>query len=656
MSYQLNKTDGTILTDLIDGQIDTTSTNLVLVGRNYTGYGEYFNENFIKLLENFSNTASPSNPLTGQTWWDNSDKRLKVYDGTQWKASGGPFVQTTQPQMVAGDLWIDSLNNQVYAYDGSDLILMGPSYTLTQGETGYRVESILDAQSRSRTVANLYVGGTLTAVVSALEFTPVYSQQIDGLVTAANPNGIIYQGFNIIDTANFKFRGIASSANALVTAGGIVRTADSFLPSTANGLTTGTLTISNSGGLTVGVSQNHVQKIVGPRYYLENQITDEDMSMRVKSSSFGSITVDAIYVDASTARVGIFNRTDAGDFRLPDYTLDVDGDLRVTGNLLIEGTTTSIDVATLRIEDKNIEIAKTAAGVTLTGINADNAGFILDTSDVGQKLWTWKQAQDAWTTNVNLDLSDNTKALKIGGENKLTNTSLVNIQKAPQLDEIGTLINLDVDNININGHTITAAPASPAVFAIVSNRGINITAAGDINVTDSQKITGVAKAVSARKAVELAVTESIGSTVATKEYVDEELATGPVVFSLDVTGMGADSTLEANVATVINSMYPAATLNTGKIAKIHTTSYAGATVTGINITVSESPDNTGVLTKNTVVVDQGGVSNAGQAIQDLDASNTASGSVVLTPTRKLMTYTSNGTAWTHISTTEPYSF
>jgi hypothetical protein len=655
MSYQLNKTDGTILTDLIDGQIDTTSTNLVLVGRNYTGYGEYFNENFIKLLENFSNTASPSNPLTGQTWWDNSDKRLKVYDGTQWKASGGPFVQTTQPQMVAGDLWIDSLNNQVYAYDGTDLILTGPPYTLTQGETGYRVESILDAQSRSRTVANLYVGGTLTAVVSALEFTPVYSQQIDGLVTAENPNGIIYQGFNIIDAANFKFRGIADSANALVTAGGTVRTADSFLPSTANGLTTGTLTISNSGGLTVGVSQNHVQKIVGPRYYLENQITDEDMSMRVKSSSFGSITVDAIYVDASTARVGIFNRTAAGDFRLPDYTLDVDGDLRVTGNLLIEGTTTSIDVATLRIEDKNIEIAKTAAGVTLTGTNADNAGFILDTSDVGQKLWTWKQVQDAWTTNVNLDLSDATKALKIGGENKLTNTSLVNIQKAPQLDEIGTLINLDVDNININGHTITAAPASPSVFAIVSNRGINITAAGDINVTDSQKITGVAKAVSAKKAVELAITESISSTVATKEYVDEELATGPVVFSLDVTGMGADATLEVNVATVINSMYPADTLNAGKIAKIHTTTYAGATVSGINITVSESPDTSGVLTKNTIAVDVNGSLN-GQAIEDIEASNTASGNVFLTPSRTLMTFTSNGTAWTHTSTTTPYSF
>ena len=51
MSYQLNKTDGTLLTELIDGQIDNSSTNLVLVGKNYSGYGEAFNENFIGFIE-----------------------------------------------------------------------------------------------------------------------------------------------------------------------------------------------------------------------------------------------------------------------------------------------------------------------------------------------------------------------------------------------------------------------------------------------------------------------------------------------------------------------------------------------------------------------------------------------------------------------------
>ena len=126
MSYQLNKTDGTLLASLIDGQIDTASTNLTFVGKNYTGYGEAFNENFIKLLENFSNSSAPSTPLTGQVWWDSSAGRLKVYDGTVWKASGGPFVQSTVPSMVAGDLWINNLTNQVYAFDGTDTILIGP--------------------------------------------------------------------------------------------------------------------------------------------------------------------------------------------------------------------------------------------------------------------------------------------------------------------------------------------------------------------------------------------------------------------------------------------------------------------------------------------------------------------------------------------------
>ena len=89
MSYKLNKTDGSLLTDLIDGQIDTSSTNLVLVGRNYEGFGEYINENFIKVLENFSNTSAPSKPIAGQLWWDSTSQKLQVYNGTAFQTAGG---------------------------------------------------------------------------------------------------------------------------------------------------------------------------------------------------------------------------------------------------------------------------------------------------------------------------------------------------------------------------------------------------------------------------------------------------------------------------------------------------------------------------------------------------------------------------------------
>ena len=633
MSYQLNKTDGTLLLDLIDGQIDIASTNLTLVGRNYTGYGEYFNENFIKLLENFSNTAAPSNPLTGQLWWDSTAQRLQVYDGTVWKASGGPIVQDTRPQMVAGDLWIDNLNNQVYAFDGTDLMLMGPQYRESQGKSGFEIGSILDQQSRSRTVTNLYNGGTLTAVISNIEFTPIYAQRVLGLVTAANPNGIIRVGYNIIDTANFKYRGTADSANALVTAGGVVRGAESFLPSTANGITTGTLTIQNSGGLTIGLSQNNVQKVVGPRFYIENQLTDHDLSLRVKSSSFGAISVDAIYVDASTARVGIFTTN-----RLPAYTLDVEGDLRVTGDLIVEGARVALDVQTLRVEDKIIEIGVMNDSTELTDVQADESGIQIN-SQGGSKDILWKVATNAFTSNVNFDLLGTNQTYKIGGVNKLTNDTLVNVTKALDLDQIGTLTVLQVDEININGKVIS----STNDMAFTSTAGIAITGGGDINVTDTQKITGVGKAISAREAVRLGVTESTAGTVATKEYVDQEIASDPVVFSMDITGLGTGNALQTAVSTYLNDLYPATTLNTNKIARIHTTSYAGATVEGVNV---EAAKNVSYIS-----VDSNGTQNE-SVVQDVAfAPEGASGLVVLTPGRTLMTYKSNGSSWSFQSVT-----
>ena len=631
MSYQLNKTNGDLLTDLVDGQIDNTSTNLILVGRNYSGYGEYFNENFIKLLENFANTAAPSNPLTGQVWWDTNDSRLKVYDGTAWKASGGPFVQNTQPQMVAGDLWIDNLKNQMYAFDGEDLFLIGPQYTEAQGKSGFEIGSILDEQSSSRTVVYLYAANTLLAVISYLDFTPTYSQRILGLVTADNPEGRIFTGINIIDKDNFKFRGISESANALVTAAGVVRTADSFLPSNANGETVGTLKILNNGGLTIGASQANVQKVVGPRFYIENQLNDDDISLRVSSSTYGSITVDALYIDASEGRIGVFT-TD----RLPQYTLDVEGDLRVTGNFLVEGNTVSVDVTTLRIEDKNIELAKTSDGDVLDGVDADGAGLTLETNDVGTKTWTFVNSENAWTSNVNLDLSDDTKSYQIGGTDKLTNTSLTNITDATDLVRItSTLEYINIDDININGSTITNSAIALSPLTLISDTGINITAAGDIAIQDSQKITGLANPTANQDA-------------ATKYYVDNQIATETIVFSLDITGLanpnpiGTSDGPVTDVAAILDSLYPAATENNGKQAKIHTTSYAGASAT------LASSDINAAINYSRIDVDSNGTQNE-SVVQDFTFNN-IDGDVTLVPLRYNMTFVSNGSTWTHVST------
>lgn len=89
MPYSINKTNGDLLVTVEDGTADLTTTSLALVGRNYAGYGEFLNENFIKLLENFSRSSQPPNPITGQLWYDSTNKLLKVFDGTGFVSSGG---------------------------------------------------------------------------------------------------------------------------------------------------------------------------------------------------------------------------------------------------------------------------------------------------------------------------------------------------------------------------------------------------------------------------------------------------------------------------------------------------------------------------------------------------------------------------------------
>jgi len=78
MAYTILKSDGTVLTTIADGTINTTSTSVGLPGRNFAGYGQSIDTNFVHIIENFKNTTPPTNPLAGQIWYDSSASTLKV--------------------------------------------------------------------------------------------------------------------------------------------------------------------------------------------------------------------------------------------------------------------------------------------------------------------------------------------------------------------------------------------------------------------------------------------------------------------------------------------------------------------------------------------------------------------------------------------------
>ena len=628
MSYKINKTNGDLLVELTDGVIDTVSTDITLVGRNYKGFGEAFNENFVKIIENFAATSAPSNPLKGQLWYDTGENRLKIYDGLTFRTAGSPTVSSNQPtNLVSGDLWIDNEENKLYFYDGTDLVLVGPQYTSTQGKTGVEAVTMVDTSNQIRTVLAMYIGGVLAGIYSRFEFIPGINYNI----LPYTPGRLIKVGFNPTIVSDFKYQGTAISAESLIDASGnLFSTADFIRTNERDAQNAvvdqemeGALFVKGDTGVTVGFGDTKYASFKtidsGTTTAIELLRSNYDFAIRVPS---GNDYVEAFTLDTSTQRVGIYQNT-------PTVALDVTGsgnftgDLTVAGNLTIQGTTTTVNTATMTIEDPNIELGTTASPTDTT---ANGGGITL--KGASDKTIQWLESTGNWTFNQNVDLIAG-KEFRIENTQVLSKTRLGDtVTTAAGLTTIGTL-----NNLTVTGNV--------AIGGLVTTGALSITTGGSISV-NNQKITGLATPVDSTDAT-------------TKEYVDTKVATAPVALTLDITGLtspnpaGVGSGPITDVKNILESISPATSVREGTTAKIHCTSYAGATVTGINVSVSTSPNTSGVLTKSTIAVDSAGTQNE-SVIQDVVASNTATGSVVLTPSRYTMTFTVTGSTWTHNST------
>ena len=298
MAYVINLTNGAQLTTVEDGTIDQ-STSLKLVGKNYAGYGEIQNENFVHLLENFSSANQPAGPLSGQVWFDSSLKKLKFYDGTKFRTTGGAEVGTTQPVgLTTGDFWWDSGNNQLYAQNSDGgFVLIGPQ---SIGET---VSAMVTAQVRdnnqvNRTIIKGTVDDGVVFIVSNAEFTidttdpanaitgfDVVRQGLTLRNTTSSTDGITSSAHRFHGTATNaeKLGGVAASDYALAGAANfnsIVRFADAgFTVGAANDLA---VFIDTSGSGDEGVIDNTVgQKI------------------RFKVKSSGGVTTEPFHIQAA---------------------------------------------------------------------------------------------------------------------------------------------------------------------------------------------------------------------------------------------------------------------------------------------------------------------------------------------------------------------
>jgi hypothetical protein len=295
MPYIVTTTSGTAIATIPDNTVNTTTTSITLVGKNYAGYGAFLNENYVKILENFSNSIAPTAPLTGQLWYDSTNTLLKVWTGSTWKQMHSSAASATEPSSkITGDLWWDTTNLVLKVYGGSTWITIGPN-TGGSGSggstTGALIDTIVDTGSQSHAVIKLSVANQTIAIVSKdATFTP--GTAIPGFAN-------VYPGLTLINSSGYNFTGTATNSLAVNNI-----SSNSFLTSIADQVTTYKLT--------VGKLQASSDLIIDPSVAGEVQVwsngnptgTGKDLNLYVNKSG---IQTKAIGITAATAAVAFNN-------------------------------------------------------------------------------------------------------------------------------------------------------------------------------------------------------------------------------------------------------------------------------------------------------------------------------------------------------------
>ena len=525
MAYQINKTDGTIVATVADGQIDDRSTAITLIGKNYSGFGEIFNENLIQLLENFADSTPPDNPIRGQIWFDSSQSKLKVYNGLDFVPVSSATISSSQPTTLAtGDLWYDNVRQQLFFFDGTSAILMAPSYSSAQSRSGLQVDTILDTLNQTRVITSLYNNGILLGIFAKDSFTPK--------VAIIGFTGSIEPGFNAGTLANFKIRATCTNSDSL---GGAVAT--TYVRTDSSNAINGQLQITVDSGMILGSAGQGLLFVNSGDFVLANSSQDKNITLSVNKASTQE---NAIVINASARTVGLYPTISAS-------TVNVGGDLVVAGNLTVEGTTTTLNTSVFTVEDKNIIIANVASPTNST---ADGAGItIKGTTD---KTVAYSNSSNWLDVSETVNLAAG-KALYIGGTKVIDGNSLGSaITSIPGVSSFGTQ------------NVINVGPGAPAVTqlrlenhrisTVSSNFDIELEPDGTGNVVliGSPKITGMANPTSAQDA-------------ATKEYTDNRIESRPLIFSIDISDGKSNTYIIANI---LNNLAPVAEYRAGTYARL----------------------------------------------------------------------------------------
>lgn len=465
MTVTINKTDGTVLTTIADGSANTDATNIALIGRLYKNYGELINENFVKLLENFANTTSPSTPIVGQIWYDKSTNNLKVYRSTGFISMARMTSSAAQPSnAVIADFWWDTADAQLKLYNGASWTVIAPPYTSAMSKTGAFAENIADVTTANHIAVVIYQQNQAIAIFSK-DTAYVPQVAITGFST-------IGKGLTLSNIADFKMHGTATNADAVDNI-----SSEQFLRSDENDTTSGTLSVLNDSGFIVGVDSD-VKISVDSTTGKITKLTAGNLQF-IMGTDLAMVITDSERVQfqsgtAALPAITFIGDDDTGIYRIGDNQIG----LATNGNLSISVGTAATSVT----GNLNVSGDVDVSGELIVDLDATITGAL----DVSGNVDLGNAAGDQITIRAGTMSIPNDLSIT-GGDVGITGALVV-----------GGAVNI-IDNVSVTGNTTmtgtfsvtgSAAITGGLVVAPTDSNDFVVTSNGRIRVNASSVATG----------------------------------------------------------------------------------------------------------------------------------------------------------------------
>ena len=368
-------------------------------------------------------------------------------------AGAGAYVALTGAQTITGNKTFSGTTivatptanahaaTKLYVDSAISSVTLGNTAVTTGSYGGANTVSTFTVQADGRLTA---AGNTAISITSAAvtDFNEAAQDAYGSLVSGGTQSGITVTYDDANTKVNYSVDGQAVNiygdsgvtSLAVTPAGG-----GSFTISGGTGLSAA----ATSSTLTVNLDNTAVTAATYGNASAVGSFT-VDAQGRLTNAASTAISITASQVsDRSTNLVtgltGTANQVAVSNSGVGAVTISLPADvtisntLTITGDLVVNGNTTTLNTATLVVEDKNVVLANVA---TPTNTTADGAGITV--LGATSKTFNWVNATAAWTSSEDLNLLAG-KVFEINGTTVLSNTTLGSGILNSSLTSVGTI-------------------------------------------------------------------------------------------------------------------------------------------------------------------------------------------------------------------------